>query len=178
MNYGTLELQLKNDSSGKIALRKAKESGGFGASIWKRMKDLLYPINTSEHELYNIPLFLEKKEGLTGIWKSIDGGKYFLHQIDEKIVWWFGISNAANFANVFRGEIKQDSIYGEWADVALPRTKNKMRNGNLRVKICNGINNIEYLKMKNMYGLNKKRLSTSKALKGYWFLSIAAYPLI
>jgi hypothetical protein len=66
---------------------------------------------------------------LSGVWKSNDGGTYYLNQI-ENILWWIGMSggnDGRTYSNVFKGTITYGTypytIVGEWADV--PRGTNR-----------------------------------------------------
>jgi hypothetical protein len=66
---------------------------------------------------------------LTGVWKSNDGGTYYLRHIGD-IVWWIGLSggnDGRTYSNIFRGTITTLPVYdnvidGEWVDV--PRGTN------------------------------------------------------
>ncbi len=63
--------------------------------------------------------------GLSGVWKSNDGGTYYLSQIGD-ILWWIGMSggnDGRTYSNVFKVTIDQRTIAGEWADV--PRGTNR-----------------------------------------------------
>jgi hypothetical protein len=77
------------------------------------------------HPVYSLEVlqdFQRPRPGasLTGVWSADDQGTYYVKQLDH-IVWWLGVSRdrGATFANVFRGELNDTSISGEWADVPL-----------------------------------------------------------
>lgn len=57
-----------------------------------------------------------------GIWKSNDGGTYYVRQIGND-VWWVGMSgdNGNTWTNVFKGVRNGNTVTGQWADV--PRGK-------------------------------------------------------
>jgi hypothetical protein len=79
---------------------------------------------------------------LTGVWKSSDGGTYYLRHIGYNILWWNGMSgdDGRSFNNIFKGEIlwwtarspSTPAIIGEWIDV--PRGT-IMSSGTLALKI-------------------------------------------
>jgi len=149
-------LNLRIDHHYKIILKKIDETGGIGSSIWSRVKDLPLQITTKD-ELNKIPAFLDNRIhiDLTGTWKCNDGAKYYIHQInekDKKIVWWLGISNAANFANVFRGEfnIEKNAISGEWSDVPTEVAPESTLNyGQWTVDIIKSDSKFDHLKIRN-----------------------------
>jgi hypothetical protein len=65
---------------------------------------------------------------LTGVWKSNDGGTYYLRQIGNEL-WWNGMSggnDGRTYNNVFYGTINYQTnpytILGKWVDV--PRGTN------------------------------------------------------
>ncbi|MBF0330252.1 MAG: hypothetical protein HQL10_13955 [Nitrospirae bacterium] len=55
---------------------------------------------------------------LTGVWRSDDGGLYYIRQIGNK-VWWFGESSPNNpsWSNAAYGEIIGNEMRLQWADV-------------------------------------------------------------
>ena len=64
---------------------------------------------------------------LSGVWKSNDGGTYYLSQ-NEDILWWIGMSggnDGLTYSNVFKGtlDLPKGTIAGEWSDV--PRGTNR-----------------------------------------------------
>ena len=66
---------------------------------------------------------------LTGVWQADDGGAYLIRQIDD-VVWWLGLSTdgtfypGLTFCNVYRGQIIEPLVYGEWSDVPRGLTRN------------------------------------------------------
>ena len=67
------------------------------------------------------------KPTLSGVWKSNDGGTYYLSQIGN-ILWWTGMSggnDGRTYSNVFKGtlDLSKGTIAGEWSDV--PRGTNR-----------------------------------------------------
>jgi hypothetical protein len=66
---------------------------------------------------------------LTGVWRSSDGGTYYVRHIGD-VVWWIGLSggnDGRTYSNTFRGTITTipmfgNAIEGEWVDV--PRGTN------------------------------------------------------
>jgi hypothetical protein len=57
---------------------------------------------------------------LSGIWKSNDGGVYFVRQIGTE-VWWQGETADHEWVNAFKGTCTEDTVTGEWID--LPKGK-------------------------------------------------------
>lgn len=55
---------------------------------------------------------------LTGVWRSNDGGIYYVRQVGNQL-WWYGQSadGGVKYSNVFRAIIVGDRATGEWADV-------------------------------------------------------------
>jgi hypothetical protein len=95
-----------------------------------------WPEVTTE-ELEEAPYYLYHYHDidLTGIWRANDGALYYInHQREGNVVWWFGVSNANRFGNIFNGEfdVKHGIICGEWADV--PRGT-ELNNGKLNLRI-------------------------------------------
>ncbi|TAN44633.1 MAG: hypothetical protein EPN22_05985 [Nitrospirae bacterium] len=70
---------------------------------------------------------------LTGVWRSDDGGLYYIRQIGNK-VWWFGESSANSpaWSNAAYGEIIGNELRLQWADV--PKGYN-MNSGSLVLNI-------------------------------------------
>lgn len=79
---------------------------------------------------------------LTGTWSADDGGVYFVRHIDS-VLWWVGMSTQStlgehdfqlgmDFTNVFRGDIFDSIVFGDWADV--PRGK-ILQNGTLTLQV-------------------------------------------
>jgi hypothetical protein len=60
---------------------------------------------------------------LTGVWSSDDAGTYYVRQVDNT-VWWLGLSvdEGRTFANVFRGQLQNGQVAGQWADIPLGQT--------------------------------------------------------
>jgi hypothetical protein len=56
---------------------------------------------------------------LSGVYEGNDGGTYWVRTIGTK-VFWLGMGPGAkpSFTNVFRGESKNGTVTGDWADVA------------------------------------------------------------
>lgn len=74
---------------------------------------------------------------LNGIWKSNDGGTYYVRQM-ENDVWWVGMSsdNGRTWTNVFKGVRNGNTVTGQWADVP----KGRISSGgllNLRIQGTN-----------------------------------------
>ena len=65
---------------------------------------------------------------LSGVWKSNDGGAYYMSQ-NGNVLWWIGMSggnDGRTYSNVFKGTITYGNPYtiaGEWTDV--PRGTNR-----------------------------------------------------
>ncbi|MEH2416311.1 hypothetical protein [Nostoc sp.] len=53
-----------------------------------------------------------------GIWRSDDGGTYYVRQIGNEI-WWLGMSadDGRTWTNVYKGTRIGDTVIGQWADV-------------------------------------------------------------
>lgn len=53
-----------------------------------------------------------------GVWRSDDGGTYYVRQIGNDI-WWVGMSadDGRTWTNVFKGVRIGDTVIGQWADV-------------------------------------------------------------
>lgn len=60
----------------------------------------------------------ESYYNLTGVWRSDDGGRYYIRQIGNK-VWWFGESapNSPSWSNAAYGEVSGNELRLQWADV-------------------------------------------------------------
>ncbi|MBN3894304.1 MAG: hypothetical protein HWQ41_03220 [Nostoc sp. NOS(2021)] len=52
---------------------------------------------------------------LNGVWRSNDGGVYYVRQINNQL-WWYGES-AGIYTNVFQGTIIGNAVIGQWVDV-------------------------------------------------------------
>jgi hypothetical protein len=76
---------------------------------------------------------VKKKPDLTGVWKSDQGGTYYITQLGNSI-WWFGELSGSNpaWTNVAKGEIDVSKINLEWADVPKGSV---MSHGNLVLKV-------------------------------------------
>ena len=70
---------------------------------------------------------------LNGVWKSNDGGTYYIRQIGND-VWWSGMSgdNGKSWSNVFKGVKNGNTVNGQWADVPKGRI---LSGGNLQMNI-------------------------------------------
>lgn len=57
-------------------------------------------------------------KNLSGMYKSNDGGTYFLRRAGD-VVWWMGRSSddGRSWTNVFRGTLNGDTFEGNWSDV-------------------------------------------------------------
>jgi len=57
-------------------------------------------------------------EDLTGHWDADDGGRYYLRQIGDRVVW-YGEQSSTNpaWANVFEGRVTDGVVRGKWVDV-------------------------------------------------------------
>lgn len=55
---------------------------------------------------------------LSGVWNCNDGGIYFVRQVGNEL-WWYGQSSdgGTTWSNVFRGVIRGNQVFGQWADV-------------------------------------------------------------
>ncbi|MVN88562.1 hypothetical protein GO986_17645 [Deinococcus sp. HMF7620] len=55
---------------------------------------------------------------MNGVWRSNDGGTYYVRQIGNQ-VWWMGQSSDSgkNWTNVFSGIRTGNTVKGTWADV-------------------------------------------------------------
>ncbi len=55
---------------------------------------------------------------LSGVWTSDDGGRYYLRQSGQRLVW-FGEERATDphWSNVFVGRVNGDAVKGSWQDV-------------------------------------------------------------
>lgn len=62
---------------------------------------------------------------LTGVWSCNDGGLYYIRQLGSQILW-YGEQSTTNpgFSNVAKGDISDNGIILEWADVPKGRTMN------------------------------------------------------
>jgi hypothetical protein len=89
---------------------------------------------------------------LTGLWQADDGGTYVIRQIDD-IVWWLGLSKGGGlhpaldstdgvfypglqFCNVYRGQMIEQLVYGQWSDVPRGATAN---HGDLTLVYVDGL---------------------------------------
>jgi len=72
---------------------------------------------------------------LTGVYRSNDGGTYYVRQLGNT-VWWLGTSadDGGTYTNVFKGIITGSKINGNWADV--PRGQNNA-GGAMTIQILN-----------------------------------------
>jgi hypothetical protein len=70
---------------------------------------------------------------LTGRWNGNDGGRYFLHQVENEL-WWYGMSGdgGASWTNVLQGHIEGNMVRGRWADVPHGRI---MSHGEMHLQI-------------------------------------------
>jgi len=91
------------------------------------------------HPVYAIDFlqnFRQPRPGadLTGVWHANDVGTYYLRQVDGNVLWWLGLSRdqGRTFANVFQGTIQNNTITGDWVDVALG-TRGARSSGRLRL---------------------------------------------
>lgn len=77
---------------------------------------------------------------LTGVWKSNDGGNYYLRQLGTTL-YWVGMSpnEGHDWTNVFVGNLNGNTVSGNWADVPLGTTLNA---GSLMLEISNDGNHI------------------------------------
>jgi hypothetical protein len=93
-------------------LRKLRESGGFGGSVWRRGAG-----ETGQGGV--VGGYRPGPNDLTGVWACDDGAVYHVRQIGEQ-VWWMGLSDrgqGSSFTNVFWGRISGRFVNGEWVDV-------------------------------------------------------------
>ena len=62
---------------------------------------------------------------LTGIWSCDDGGKYYIKQSKNTVVW-YGELEEVNpiWSNVFIGTVSKDKIQGNWFDVPKGKSSN------------------------------------------------------
>jgi uncharacterized protein YjbI with pentapeptide repeats len=118
---------------------------------------------------------------LTGIWRSNDGGTYYLNHIESKnLLWFLSVSNAGNFAGIFRGEIVSDFIEGEWADVPLGED---LDYGKLSLEIKCNDNLVILLKTQQTGGYGATIWKTSQDLpsgvnRRFWFDQIREIPIL
>jgi hypothetical protein len=70
---------------------------------------------------------------MNGVWKSDDGGTYYVRQVGNSI-WWVGMSGdgGKTWTNVYHGVRNGSIITGTWADVPMGRTR---QTGILNLKI-------------------------------------------
>ena len=131
-----------------------------------RVKGKWPDVTTDEGE--EVPYHLDQGENLTDIWRANDGALYYInHQREDNVVWWFGVSNANRFGNIFNGEfdVKHSIICGEWADV--PRGT-ELNNGklNLRIRMDSNSNKILLQKTYQTSGYAGSIWKRKKILKG------------
>jgi hypothetical protein len=68
---------------------------------------------------------------LTGVWRSNDGGTYYVRQIGSDL-WWYGEASNGQWSNIFHGAIDGEWADGMWLDVPKGRDRS---NGALRLHI-------------------------------------------
>jgi hypothetical protein len=61
---------------------------------------------------------------MNGVWKSNDGGTYYVRQIGNDI-WWVGMSGdgGKTWTNVYKGTRNGPTVTGTWADVPRGRVR-------------------------------------------------------
>lgn len=110
-----------------VELERATESGGFGASRWRKGTVANPPgVDTSAATPSAAPS--GRPDDVTGVWSCNDGGTYYVRKVGTT-VWWLGLSGdgGTSFTNVFRGSWRPNpateepadfgTVDGEWADV-------------------------------------------------------------
>ena len=146
---GNLELLVKE--SGR-ALNKSNQTGGFGATNWSST-DINRHLNQLPRKA--TASFQEYDSGnLTGAWNSDDGGKYYVRQLGNTVVWYgekdFKKGDQPSFANIFIGRRSGRIVTGSFVDV--PKGK-IMGNGKLEFEVVGG--NILKKKSGNNFGGNQ-----------------------
>jgi len=117
MGQGTLRLSLRFSG----ALAKVSETGGFGASSWRK---------TTMDNVGKPPEAIKKafpsQNDLTGIWSMScgGGGTVYVRQVGNT-VWWFGLNfqqGGPTFGEVYRATLQGNRIAGSVAILPWPWT--------------------------------------------------------
>ena len=88
---------------------------------------------------------------LTGVWQDENGGMYTIRQVGNQI-WWY-MNHKPAWVNVFRGNLSDNIITGEWCD--LPGGKLEGKNaGSLTLKVVN-VDRLEKVTSNFPYGSSK-----------------------
>lgn len=122
-----------------VELERAEESGGFGASRWR--KSTATSPSGVDTSSATPSAGSGRQDDVTGVWSCNDGGIYYVRKVGNT-VWWLGLSGdgGTSFTNVFRGSWRPNpateepadfgTVDGEWADV--PRASSA-QSGTLRM---------------------------------------------
>ena len=102
-----------------------------------------YKAKTYLSKLLHIPSDKKNLNSLSGVWKSSDGGTYYI-QTDGDNIYWVGESGDGGVAwtNLFVGEIDKNSIKGKWLD--FPKGRNRLK-GNLALQIASDYKSLSYV---------------------------------
>jgi uncharacterized protein YjbI with pentapeptide repeats len=109
---------------------------------------------TNEGKEIKISSPIDPRTNLTGIWRANDAATYYVHHTQGNIVWWFGISNAGRWANVFKSDavdLEKGVIRGEWADVP-QRQSTELNSGILALRIKKDSDGKTILRVKDQTG--------------------------
>lgn len=148
-------LQLKNDDA---HARQVQEALNY--SLGSRVADVKGDSMISTPQAKPKPDFPKPRPStppstapqfqLDGKWSCNDGGTYYIKQADNTL-WWYGrSSDNKSWANVFHGNIRGNTVSGDWTDLPNGRARNM---GTMQLKI-KGNNKIESVRKTGGFGGN------------------------